>query len=72
MKVVMKNRQLPGYFECQQTETSLFGGSFYAVNGLDGFEREIWICPVTLCVLGYYPKYLYVRKVNNLKEKDLK
>lgn len=72
--VLPRNTQeeLPGYFECQQMESSLFGGSFYVVNGLDGFEREIWICPVTLCVLGYYPKFLYVRKVNNLKEKDLK
>ena len=67
-----KQEEHPGYFECQQTESSLFGGSFYTVNGLEGFEREIWICPVTLCVLGYYPKYLYVKKINNLKEKDLK
>ncbi len=21
------------------------------------------ICPVTLCVLGHYPKYIYIKKV---------
>ncbi len=28
-----------------------------------GFTRDIWICPVTLCVLGRYPKYIYLKKV---------
>lgn len=59
----------PGYFECKQVESTLFGGAFYEVHGLDGFSREIWICPITLCVLGHYPKYIYIRKVetSNLK-----
>ena len=37
-------------------------GSTYQVTGLEGFERDIWLCPVTLFVLGRYPKYLYIRK----------
>ena len=57
-----KQEEHEGYFVCEQVEASLFGGSTYGVHGLEGFDREIWICPVTLCVLGYYPKYIYIRK----------
>lgn len=52
----------PGYIECVQTGSTLTGGSFYDVYGLEGFTRSIWICPVTLCVLGHYPKYIYIKK----------
>ncbi len=52
-----------GYFELQQLDSSLTGGSTYKVNGLEGFTRNIWICPVTLFVLGEYPKYIYVKKI---------
>lgn len=31
----------PGYFECKQIESSLFGGTFYEVHGLDGFSRDL-------------------------------
>lgn len=58
-----------GYFELEQTKSSLTGGSTYKV-GLKAFQREfdrdtLWLCPVTLFVLGKYPKYLYVKKVRN-------
>lgn len=58
-----KREEHEGFFECEQTASSLFGGSFYDVHGLEGFTRDIWICPVTLCVLGHYPKYIYIKKV---------
>ena len=35
----------------------VFGANY--VNSLDG--TAIWICPVTLFVLGRYPKYLYIK-----------
>ena len=35
----------------------------YKVNGLEGFTREIWICPVTLTVLGHYPQYIYIKQM---------
>lgn len=54
----------PGYAKLVQQEHSLTGGSTYHVTGLDGFDRDIWLCPVTLFVLGRYPKYLYIRKSN--------
>lgn len=52
-----------GYFELEQLTRSLTGGSTYKVNGLSGFTQTIWICPVTLFVLGEYPKYIYVKKL---------
>ena len=53
----------PDYFICDQISKSLTGGSFYNVKDLEGFARKIWICPVTLCVLGEYPRYIYIKKV---------
>lgn len=49
------------FFRCDQTEQSLLGGATYEVN-LDGFARTMWLCPVTLFVMGEYPKHLYIRK----------
>lgn len=49
-------------FRCEQIDMSLLGGSTYNVFGVEGFDRTIWICPVTLFVLGEYPKYIYIRQ----------
>ena len=49
-------------FRCEQIDMSLLGGSTYNVYGVEGFDRTIWICPVTLFVLGEYPKYIYIRQ----------
>ena len=57
-----KRLQLEGYAELVQKEHSLTGGSTYEVRNLEGFKRNIWLCPVTLFVLGKYPKYMYVKK----------
>lgn len=57
-----KKLDLQGYAELEQKEHSLTGGSTYEVHNLAGFERNIWLCPVTLFVLGKYPKYMYVKK----------
>ena len=62
-----KKEQHDGYIELRQTEHSLFGGSTYQVKFdpfIQRFKRDtIWICPVTLFVLGHYPKFIYVKKV---------
>ena len=52
-----------GYFECVKQFSGLFAGATYKVNGLEGFTREIWICPVTLTVLGHYPQYIYIKRI---------
>ena len=51
-----------GYFCCKQIDATLMGGSTYTVHGCEGFDKTIWICPVTLFVLGEYPKYIYIRQ----------
>lgn len=53
-----------GYFECERQFSSIKGGATYKVNGPNGFTREIWICPVTLTVLGHYPRYIYIKQLN--------
>lgn len=52
-----------GYAELRRIEHSLTGGAFYEVKGIDGFTKDIWICPVTLFVLGKYPAYIYLKKM---------
>lgn len=59
-----------GYFQLTCIKSSLSGGAFYTAQGLEGWgdphairEKELWLCPVTLCVLGHYPKYIYVKKI---------
>ncbi len=59
-----KRLNLEGYAELIQKDHSLTGGSTYEVRNLEGFNRDIWLCPVTLFVLGRYPKYMYVKKVS--------
>jgi hypothetical protein len=44
--------------------SGLFAGATYKVNGLEGFTKEIWICPVTLTVLGHYPQYIYIKQMS--------
>lgn len=39
-------------------------GGTYHVNG-DDFNGEIWICNVTLEVLGDFPKHLYITNLTN-------
>ena len=65
INVVPSNRPLdmPGYACLVQGEHSLTGGSVYLVNNLPEVgEKQIWLCPVTLFVLGQYPKYIYIKK----------
>jgi len=54
---------LDGYAELQQKDYGLTTGSTYDVKSLEGFSRDIWLCPVTLFVLGRYPKYMYIKKI---------
>lgn len=51
-----------GYAELTRVNSSLTGGATYEVKNLPGFNRDIWLCPVTLFVLGEYPKYMYIKK----------
>ena len=59
-----KQTSMNGYFECVKQYSGLFAGATYKVNGLEGFTKEIWICPVTLTVLGHYPQYIYIKQMS--------
>jgi len=50
------------FAELERISSSLTGGASYNVRNLNGFDKQIWICPVTLFVLHEYPKYIYVKK----------
>ena len=52
---------LSGYGLLTKTYSKLFYGADYDVTGFGDFHRSVWICPVTLFVLGRYPKYIYVK-----------
>lgn len=55
------------YFELVRGEHGLTEGATYQVN-LNSFKEHgahIWLCPVTLFVLGKYPKYMYIKKLDN-------
>lgn len=58
-----KDLRKEGWFECDKQYSSLLRGATYKVYALEGFSREIWICPVTLTVLGHYPKYIYIKQM---------
>lgn len=57
-----KKEEHEGYAELTRINSSLTGGATYEVKNLPGFNRDIWLCPVTLFVLGEYPKYMYIKK----------
>ena len=65
-----------GWHELEQTQSSLTGGATYTVRGAEAAQfmrqhpltgesmpRTLWLCPVTLFVVGRYPKYFYVKAV---------
>jgi len=58
-----KQQTVEGYTELKQLDSNITGGATYEVINLEGFNSNIWLCPVTLFVLGQYPKYLYIKKV---------
>lgn len=51
-----------GYIILDRFRKSLAGGASYTVSNA-GFKEPIWICPVTLCVLGRYPKKIYFKRI---------
>lgn len=55
-------KDMSDFIELVRVNHSMTGGATYDVHNLDGFNQQIWICPVTLFVLHEYPKYIYVKK----------
>ena len=63
VKVIASQHSLPfsGYGLLTKTYSNLLYGADYDATGFEDFHRSVWICPVTLFVLGRYPKYIYVK-----------
>ena len=65
VEVVISNeekKECSGYVNLERVKASVSEGGTYHVTNLDGFDRDIWLCQVTLFVLGSYPKYIYLKK----------
>ena len=60
----LSGKDVEDCFECVKQYSGLFAGATYKINGLESFTREIWICPVTLCVLGHYPQFIYIKQMS--------
>jgi len=56
---------LSGYGLLTKTYSNLFYGADYDATGFRSFQRSVWISPVTLFVLGRYPKYIYIKQICN-------
>lgn len=54
---------LQGYGLLTKTYSNLTYGADYDTSGFADFSKTVWICPVTLFVLGRYPKFIYIRKL---------
>ena len=63
VEVIANKVSLPllGYGLLTKTYSNLFYGADYDATDCEDFQRSIWICPITLFVLGRYPKYIYVK-----------
>lgn len=69
---VLQSHDLNERFALIKTESSLTEGATYQVQ-INQFKRLgafIWLCPVTLFVLGEYPEYLYVKTMMKPFYKD--
>ena len=63
MKVKITNEE-NGNMGLVKNSSTLTGGAFY--NDLSGsVNEEIWLCPVTLFVLGKYPKNIQILEVRD-------
>ena len=50
-------------FRLYKNSSTLTGGAFYK-DPSGNFNEEIWLCPVTLFLLGKYPERILIYKIN--------
>ena len=46
-----------------KNRSTLTGGAFYK-DPSGNFDEEIWLCPVTLFLLGKYPERILIYRIN--------
>lgn len=61
-------KDLAGYGLLTRTGSSLLAGADYEPSGFGNFSHGVWICPVTLFVLGRYPKYIFISRKSLLSQ----
>ena len=44
-------------------KSSITGGGYYSTHVGEMKLAHVWLCPVTLFVLGRYPQYIYFKRV---------
>lgn len=62
-----KELQEEGLIKLSLYKSSLTGGGYYSTQVGDVKLTHVWLCPVTLFVLGRYPQYIYFKRVDNKK-----
>ena len=74
VRVEVKLKQAEG-IQLTKVHSALTKGAFYTVDGVRGWEnpntirrKQLWLCPVTLTVLGHYPKHLTITTFTLNKE----
>lgn len=65
--VVGKCSNYKNYCALYKTHSSLTGGAFYIADNVEGWDtshikKQLWLCPVTLTVLGRYPQRILFKK----------
>ena len=65
--VVPSRKQIKeeGLIKLSLYKSSLTGGGYYSTQVGDVKLTQVWLCPVTLFVLGRYPQHIYFKRVGN-------
>ena len=53
-----------GLVRLDLTSSSVTGGGYYETEVKGVQLPRIWLCPVTLFVLGRYPKFIYFKRID--------
>ena len=69
VKTSNKEKSIPRTIELVKIKSTITGGAYYKLKTpLKDWDRtSLWLCPVTLAVLGHYPKYIYIKKLNEIR-----
>ena len=61
-----KNKDVLNTIKLVKTSSTLTGGAYYKLETpiKDWNRKDLWLCPVTLAVLGKYPNYIYIKKIS--------
>lgn len=57
-----KEQTEDGLVKLTLTSSSVAGGGYYETQVGNVKLPKVWLCPVTLFVLGRYPQYIYFRR----------